>query len=507
MSKFISKEDFVNKRNELEKDNKKIGLCHGVFDLVHPGHIIHFEEAKEQVDILVVSITGAKFIRKGPDRPYFDDEMRVKFLSSLEMVDYVLISDMYTVDDIVEVVRPHFYIKGSEYKVAEDDLTGNIDKEAALVKKYGGEMYYTNGNVFSSTKLINNAFGAINGEVRNYINDLKVKYSFEDIISYIDKLRDLKILVIGDTIIDEYVFVKLHGIMSKDVGYSTSIQYKKQYLGGVLAVARQISEFSDKTTLLSAVGMDNEINSQIKDGLNKKLKLNVKQFVDYETIVKTKYIIKNEKRDELKKLFATTNLKSNKISINVESEILSELETAIKEHDVVVVCDFGHGLISNKIQKFLESEAKFLAVNCQTNSSNYGMNLINKYNNLNTYSLDEKELKLSFLEDEVENGIARINECFKTPGFLTVASKGAMAIDKNGKSIICPAITLNVTDTIGAGDAFYSLCSILSAIDTPQDINLFLSNVLAGLATRLSGNEKEIEKVDLLKYISTLYNI
>ncbi len=507
MSKLITKEAFAKKRDELEKENKKIGLCHGVFDLVHPGHIIHFEEAKEQVDILVVSITGAKFIRKGPDRPYFDDDMRVKFLSSLEMIDYVLVSDMYTVDDIVEAVKPHFYIKGAEYKVAEDDLTGNIDKEATLVKKYGGDMYYTSGDVFSSTKLINNAFGAINGELRNYIYELKAKYTFDDIISYIDKLKDLKILVVGDTIIDEYVFVKLHGIMSKDVGYSTSIQYKKQYLGGVLAVARQISEFSDKTTLISAVGMDNEINSQIKDGLDKKLKLSIRQFSDYETIVKTKFIIKNEKRDELKKLFATTNLKENKISKNIESEILSELETAIKSHDVVVVCDFGHGLISNRVQRFIESEAKFLTVNCQTNSSNYGMNLIKKYNNLDTYSLDEKELKLSFLEEDVDNGIVKINKHFKTSGFLTVASKGAMAIDENGKSILCPAVTLNVTDTIGAGDAFYSLCSILSAINTPQEVNLFLSNVLAGLATRLSGNEKEIEKVDLLKYISTLYNI
>ena len=104
MGKIVLKKEFADIKAKLEKENKKIILCHGVFDLVHPGHIIHFEEAKRLGDILVVSITAAEYVRKGPGRPYFDDEMRLKFLSAIECIDYVMLSEGYTVDDIIEAI-------------------------------------------------------------------------------------------------------------------------------------------------------------------------------------------------------------------------------------------------------------------------------------------------------------------------------------------------------------------------------------------------------------------
>ena len=138
MDKIVSKEEFkTNIGLKLKNEGKTIALCHGVFDLVHPGHVIHLEQAKEMADILVVSITAAKFVRKGPDRPYFNDEMRMKFLAALECVDYVLLSEGYTVDDIIEAVEPDIYVKGEEYAKAEEDITGKITEEKNLVEKYG----------------------------------------------------------------------------------------------------------------------------------------------------------------------------------------------------------------------------------------------------------------------------------------------------------------------------------------------------------------------------------
>ena len=106
MARVTTKEEFAKIKEELRAEGKKIVLCHGVFDLVHPGHIIHFEEAKKMGDVLVVSVTAAKFVRKGPDRPYFDDEMRLRFLSAISCIDYVLLSEGYTVEDTVEAVEP-----------------------------------------------------------------------------------------------------------------------------------------------------------------------------------------------------------------------------------------------------------------------------------------------------------------------------------------------------------------------------------------------------------------
>ena len=78
--KIISKEDFLELRQAFRDAGKKVVLCHGVFDLLHYGHIEHLEEAKKQGDILVVSVTAAKYVNKGPGRPYFDDRQRMFFL-------------------------------------------------------------------------------------------------------------------------------------------------------------------------------------------------------------------------------------------------------------------------------------------------------------------------------------------------------------------------------------------------------------------------------------------
>jgi len=102
MAQIVTKEYFKGIRKRLKEEGKTVVLCHGVFDLVHPGHIIHFENAKQMGDILAVSITAARYVRKGPGRPYFNDEMRLKFLSAISCIDYVMLSEGYTVDDIIE---------------------------------------------------------------------------------------------------------------------------------------------------------------------------------------------------------------------------------------------------------------------------------------------------------------------------------------------------------------------------------------------------------------------
>ena len=160
MGKIISKQE-LSEIEALKKEGKKIVLCHGVFDLVHPGHIIHFQEAKKMGDVLVVSVTASKYVRKGPGRPYFDDELRLKFLAAISCIDYVMLSEGYTVDDIIQAVEPDLYVKGQEYSRSEDDITGMIDVEADLVRKHGGDIAYTTGQVFSSTKLINHALPAM----------------------------------------------------------------------------------------------------------------------------------------------------------------------------------------------------------------------------------------------------------------------------------------------------------------------------------------------------------
>ena len=110
-------------------------MCHGVFDVLHIGHIKHFEQAKKIVDILVVSVTSDEFVKKGPNRPAFNQNLRMKAISSLEAIDFVVISNEKTAINNLKKIKPNFYIKGKEYKDASLDLTGEIKNEINVLKK------------------------------------------------------------------------------------------------------------------------------------------------------------------------------------------------------------------------------------------------------------------------------------------------------------------------------------------------------------------------------------
>jgi len=503
MEKIISKNEFRVIRDSLKNSHKKVILCHGVFDLLHPGHIQHFQEAKSLGDVLVVSVTSAPYVRKGPDRPYFNDQLRLHSLAAIGCIDYVILSEGYTVDDIVKAVQPDIYVKGQEYHNAEADITGKISEEIALVRKYGGDIYYTNGEVFSSTKLINQAFPIFRDEIRSYLVEFKKKYDFSSIVSYIHKMEKLKILVIGDVIIDNYVFCKIQGLMSKNIGYSAKYICEENYLGGSLAIASHLSEFSKSVTLMSVVGNEDKLNKVIDAGCENKLFLDLVRSERFSTIIKKRYVERDEKRKELNKIFVINNLADD---MEIDDKSMNIFKTKLKErisgYDVVFLCD-----LDNEVMDIVQEKAKKLILNCQTNSSNYGLNPITKYENADFFSLDEKELRLAF--GDYKKGdmdlLMKLSERLNASGWLTKGSKGAVSIFE-GKISECPAFILDVMDTIGAGDAFFSLAGLAVAVTAPMEIGTFLGNIAGALAANVIGNKSHVEKVNLMKYVSTLLN-
>jgi len=510
MGKIVSKEQFKTIiKPKLENEGKVIALCHGVFDLIHPGHIIHLEQAKAMADILVVSVTAAKYVRKGPDRPYFDDEMRMKVLASLEVVDYVLLSEQYTVDDIIECVEPNIYVKGEEYARVEDDITGKIAEEKLLVEKHGGRLEFTTGQTFSSTKLINTAMYGLSDEVRQYVEGFKKRHNIEEIRSYVEQMTNLKVLVIGDVIIDKYTYCDVQGLMSKDMGYSARLLHSEEYLGGAVAIARHLATFSRNVTLLSIIGNEEEIKKRLAEELSDEIQLKLTFSSTFPTIIKHRYLMRNEKREEYKKIFAINNIPE---SILYEKEIYMDftqkLQVMITEYDVVFLCDFGHGLMQKETMKFIQEHAKYLVLNCQTNSSNKGLNIITKYTRADAFVLDQQELKLAFPEYVMEESFAlkKMSEWLKGSGWLTRGSKGAYGVSEDYMEV-CPAFTLSVKDTVGAGDAFFAVAGIFAAVGAPIDVGTFMGNIGGALAANIVGNSEAVEKVNVLKYASTLLNV
>ncbi len=510
MKKTVSKKEFAEKiRIQLKKENKKIVLCHGVFDLVHPGHIIHFEQAKRLGDVLVVSITSEKYVRKGPGRPYFNDEMRLKFLESIEYIDYVMVSEGYTVDDIVEAVEPDVYVKGEEYRIEKDDITGKISEEQEIVEKHGGKMEFTTGQVFSSTKLINTAMPGLAKDVRIYMELFKTRYSMEDIRRYAEYAGQLRILVIGDIIIDRYVFCSVQGMMSKDMGYSARLQGKEEYFGGAAAIARHLASFTENVTLLSIIGNEEDICLRMFNELSDKINIELVYSKEVSTIIKQRYLTRNEKRDEYGKIFAINNI-PEKIGFekSVREDFVEKLEKSIENYDAIFLCDFGHGLVDEIVMDVVQKKAKYLVLNCQTNSSNKGMNIITKYSRADVFALDQQELKLAYpsYSYSEEDKLVKLGEHFSGNGWLTRGSLGAWQID-NGKLGACPAFTLSVKDTVGAGDAFFSLAGIFAAAGAPMEVGTFMGNIGGALGANIVGNKEAVQKVNALKFASTLLNV
>ena len=510
MGKIVEKTTFKKEiKPKLKEEGKTVALCHGVFDLVHPGHIIHLEQAKEMADVLVVSVTAAKYVRKGPGRPYFNDDMRLHFLAAIDCIDYVMLSEGYTVDDIVESVEPDWYIKGEEYANESGDITGKITAERELVERHGGKLAYTTGQVFSSTKLINTALAGLSDDVVEYMGGFSRKYSMADIKEYSQKAEELKVLVVGDVIIDKYTYCEVQGLMSKDTGYSSRLDYTEEYLGGAVAVARHLSSFTENVTIMSIVGKEEEIRLKLFDGLADKMRLKFTYSDKFPTIIKHRYLTRNARREEYRKLFSINNIPNPTVyEEEKREEFYKGILEKIDDFDVVFLCDFGHGLVDDRVRGLVQEKAKYLVLNCQTNSTNYGQNIITKYTRADAFTLDQKELKLAYPAYRMDehDALVRLGKHLNGNGWLTRGAGGAFGMESQ-KIHECPAFTLTVKDTVGAGDAFYSIAGLYVAAGAPIEIGTFMGNIAGALGANIVGNKEAVEKVNVLKYAGTLLNI
>ena len=200
----------------LRSEGKKIVHCHGVFDLLHIGHIRHFEQAKMLGDVLVVTVTQDKHVNKGPHRPAFPENLRAESIAALDCVDYVAINNWPTSVETIKLLKPDVYAKGSDYRDARKDYTGKITDEEAAVKSVGGEIAFTEDITFSSSSLINKYISPLPKEVGDFLTDFSSRYPADDIVQYIEKARSLKVLVIGEAIIDEYQYCESIGKSTKE---------------------------------------------------------------------------------------------------------------------------------------------------------------------------------------------------------------------------------------------------------------------------------------------------
>lgn len=488
----------------LRKRGKKIVHCHGVFDLLHPGHIRHFEAAKKKGDVLVVTLTKDEFVNRGPGRPIFNEHLRAETVAAMECVDFVAINQWPTAVETIKKLKPHFYVKGSEYLKREGDVTGAIYEEETAVKSVGGVLQFTDEVTFSSTSLINMFLSPYPEEAKAFLLEFKKRYADKDIIQMLKTIEEVKVLLIGDIIIDEYHYCVGMGKSQKDNIIATKSLGEEVFAGGVLAAANHLASFCKNVTLISCIGTKNDYVNFITSHLKQNIKTEFYYSKDTPTVVKRRFVDPNF----LTKLFEICYLEeTNSLSPHLEEEICAYLNSYLKDYDMVIVTDFGHGLITPKIVKVLCTRANFLAVNVQTNSANLGFNIITKFPRADYICLDEPEIRLACHDrsSNLEGLISEISKklsCAKI--IVTRGHKGSLAYTKKEGFFPIPVFSKEVLDRIGAGDAYFAITSPCLYKHNPIEAVGFIGNAVGAMKVLIVGHRASVEPTPLFKYIITL---
>ena len=486
----------------IKRKGKKIVHCHGVFDLLHIGHLKHFKSAKKYGDVLVISVTPDKFVQKGFGRPYFNSEQRMESLASIEVVDFVILNNSTNAVDIIKKIKPNYYVKGPDYKNFKEDITGQIKNEELVVKKNGGKVVFTEDPIYSSSSILNQSGSTFNLFQKSFINKIKSEINLNNFNAHINKLQDLKVLVVGETIIDQYVFCEALGKSGKEPHLVLKDVSEELYLGGVLSIARNISDFCNKITILSMLGQKKEYEKYIKKNMAKNIQSKFLYKSKSPTIIKKRYIESISNNKVLGIYTVNDDLLNKNDETIFEKMILKE----IKEHDVVIVSDYGHGLITKKLAKLLCKKSKFLALNAQANASNIGYHSIQKYRGVDCVVMNETELRheLRDKNEKLKILVKKLTNMIKIKDLIvTRGSNGAILYNSfNKKYITCPAFASKVVDKVGAGDSMLSIMSILIKSKFKNIISLFLGSLAGALSVGEMSNKVPIKKTKLLKYFN-----
>jgi rfaE bifunctional protein nucleotidyltransferase chain/domain len=503
-SKILSIDELSDVVRSLKHSGKKVVQSHGTFDLLHLGHVKHLEAAREKGDVLVVTVTGDKYVNKGPNRPIFPETLRAEMLAALAIVDYVAINQHLDATPAIKKIQPNFYAKGQDYVNPQGDVTGKITEERNAVESVGGAIMFTNEDTFSSTELINRNLNVYDPLIRDHLSGLRENHGLEELEQMIESVKNYKVLLVGDAIIDDYHYVIPMGKPPKENLIATRYQDYERFAGGVFAAANHVASFCKEVEIITVLGDRDDYSDVIKKSLKPNVTLTAITRPGAPTTRKQRYIDPSYVR----KLFEVYYMDDETLARDVELKLNAAIMKRIENYDVVIATDFGHGMICNSTVEILANQAKFLAVNTQSNSANTGYNLIHKYPRADYVCIDAPEARLSVadrispIEDIISMRLPAKIECDNF--IITHGKHGCVTHSKGGIVTTIPALTKSVIDTVGAGDAFLSVTAPLVAAGAPLGKVGFIGNIAGALKVAIIGHQKSVEKSAVLKSLTAL---
>lgn len=479
---------------------KTVVHCHGVFDLLHIGHIRYLQRAKSLGDILVVTVTPDRHVNKGPHRPVFPEGLRAEAVAALDCVDCVAINEWPTAVETIRSLKPDIYAKGAEYR---ERRTPEILSEESALAETGGEMVFIEDITSSSSHLLNKYLSPFPDKVNQYLGQISKTYSASKILQWVNQARGLRVLVVGETIIDEYHYCQTIGRSSKAPLVAMQHLSHERFAGGAAAVANHLAGFCDNVGFLSLMGSRDSEESWVRSKLKANVSASLLHKTDSPTIVKRRY------RESYfgQPVFEVYVMNDEPLNDSDNTALCARLREMVPQYDLVVVTDYGHGMLTGEAIHVLCKHAKFLAVNAQVNAGNMGYHFISKYPRADYISMAEQELRL---EHHSRSGDLRpmlqdLSRRLKAASaVVTRGGRGCLCHHKDTGFYEAPALATQVVDRVGAGDAFLAITSLCAAQSAPVEILAFLGNVAGAEAVATVGNRDTMEQLPFSRHVEAL---
>lgn len=481
---------------------KKVIMCHGAFDVVHPGHVRHLLYAKTKGDVLIASLTCDDHIKKANFRPFIPEDLRAINLAALEMVDYVIIDRNPTPLKNLALIQPDYFAKGYEY--VDGGVNPQTQEEMKVLETYGGEIIFTPGDiVYSSSHLIEFAPPNVSTEKLMVLMDAE-GITFDDLYNTLEKLNGIKVHVVGDTIVDSYTHCSMIGGMTKTPTISVRFEEKTDFTGGAAIVAKHLRAGGANVTFSTLLG-DDALKDFVLNDLNK-TGINCLPIIDKTRPTTNKNaIVAGGYR-----LLKVDTLDNRSIS---EKNLEKMKEQIAKTScDTVVFSDFRHGIFNRHTVPELTSAipAKSFRVADSQVASRWG-NIL-EFEGFDLITPNEREARFALGDqDSVVRPLAlelhKRSKC-KTL-ILKLGDRGIITYRSNSPVDYRAFFTIDsfaehVVDAVGAGDALLAYATLTMIATKNEVVASILGSMAAGVECERDGNwpvtpEQVKKKIDRLK--------
>jgi bifunctional ADP-heptose synthase (sugar kinase/adenylyltransferase) len=381
-------------------------------------------------------------------------------------------------------------------------VTGNIADDVTAVKRVGGEMRYVGSIVFSSTRLLNDHFDPYPADVKAFCQDVAKTCSATKFREIVDNFSQLRVLVVGDIIFDKYTTLEVQGLTSKNRILSGRHVSDEMQAGGALAVFRHLREFTPHVKLISLAGNEPWLEAELSQYMQPH-EQDIVRSDDFTTIVKQRFVEPRHEGKELQKLFSVNYINKRAPKEALQYSVLERIADQIDDYDLVLVMDFGHGLMEDLVRVYVQQRAKFLAVNCQTNSNNHGFNILTRrYSRADAFSLDQAEMNLAVGRRDIDFGnelTALASQLNSRYAWLTRGATQTLGRNCQKELCACAPFERTVVDTLGAGDAFCAAASLAAVSGLPLNLATFMGQLAGAQAVKIVGNSEPIRKAKFLK--------